>query len=66
MRWYTGNFARGRPRWRRRSLFVMDVAAALLPPVVVGGAFIAGVVFLVRREMAPRKRKRTRPDSGER
>lgn len=66
MRCYTGNFARGCPRWRRRSLFVMDVAAALLPSVVVGGAFIAGVVFLLRREMAPRKRRRAPRDSGER
>jgi hypothetical protein len=44
----------------------MDVAAALLPPVVVCGAFIAGVVFLLRREMAPRKRKRVQRDAGER
>jgi hypothetical protein len=30
--------------------------AALTPPLVMAVAFIAGVVFLVRREMAPRRR----------
>lgn len=44
----------------------MDVAAALLPPAVAAGVFIAGVVFLLRREMAPRKRKRAPRDSEER
>lgn len=44
---------------------MLDVVAALLPPVVVGGAFIAGVVYVLRREMAPRKRKRTPRDPDE-
>lgn len=63
---YPGNFVPGRSRWRRRSAFVMDVAAALLPPAVAAGVFIAGVVFLLRHEMAPRKRKRAPRDSDER
>lgn len=36
---------------------VNDVAA-LLPSVVVAAAFVAGVIALVRHEMAPRKRSR--------
>jgi hypothetical protein len=34
--------------------------AALIPPLVIAAAFIAGVVALLRREMAPR-RGRARP-----
>ena len=30
--------------------------AALTPPLVMAVAFVAGVVFLLRREMAPRRR----------
>jgi hypothetical protein len=35
--------------------------AALIPPLVIAAAFIAGVVALLRREMAPRRRGRARP-----
>jgi hypothetical protein len=35
--------------------------AALIPPLVIAAAFIAGVVALLRREMAPRRPGGTRP-----
>jgi hypothetical protein len=35
-----------------------DVLSALIPPVVVGGAFIFGVVKLVRSEAAGRRPNR--------
>ena len=35
--------------------------AALIPPLVIAAAFIAGVVALLRREMAPRRETRPRP-----
>jgi hypothetical protein len=35
--------------------------AALTPPLVIAVAFIAGVVALLRREMAPRRRGRAKP-----
>ncbi|MFI0420158.1 MULTISPECIES: hypothetical protein [Spongiactinospora] len=34
---------------------MMDVLSALLPPVVVGAAFIYGIVKLVRSEAAARR-----------
>lgn len=44
-----------RPLWRRgRMELVTEVLSALIPPVVVGGAFIFGVVKLVRAE-GPRR-----------
>jgi hypothetical protein len=36
--------------------------AALTPPLVMAVAFIAGVVFLLRREMAPRRRGIDQPE----
>jgi hypothetical protein len=36
---------------------VTDVLSALIPPLVVGGAFIFGVVKLVRSEGAGRRPK---------
>jgi hypothetical protein len=47
--------------------------AALAPSLIVGGAFLVGVVALVRRELAPRRRDRapaldtdqTAPQRGE-
>jgi hypothetical protein len=36
----------------------MQELAALTPPLVVCIAFLAGLVFLVRREMAPKRRVR--------
>lgn len=38
--------------------------AALIPPFVVAVAFIVGVAALLRREMAPRLRRRARADSS--
>lgn len=38
-----------------------DVLSALIPPVVVGGAFIFGVVKLVRAEGPGRRPKRQEP-----
>ncbi|GAA1746658.1 hypothetical protein GCM10009734_62830 [Nonomuraea bangladeshensis] len=38
-----------------------DVLSALIPPVVVGGAFIFGVVKLVRHEGAGRRPKAQQP-----
>jgi hypothetical protein len=38
-----------------------DVLSALIPPVVVGGAFIFGVVKLVRSEAAGRRPKAQEP-----
>lgn len=37
--------------------------AALIPPLVIAAAFIAGVVALLRREMAPRRQAKTRPET---
>ncbi|MET7327505.1 hypothetical protein [Nonomuraea sp. NPDC005650] len=48
---------------------MFEIVSALVPPLVVGGAFVAGVVALVRSEgrakEAERKEaeSRTRPDS---
>jgi hypothetical protein len=40
--------------------------AALTPPLVMAAAFIAGVVVLLRREMAPRRRGRIdRPEDAD-
>jgi hypothetical protein len=36
----------------------MQELAALTPPLLVCIAFLAGLVFLVRREMAPKRRVR--------
>jgi hypothetical protein len=36
--------------------------AALTPPAVVCAAFLVGLVLLLRREMAPRRRVRQEPD----
>jgi hypothetical protein len=36
----------------------MQELAALTPPLLVCIAFLAGIVFLVRREMAPKRRVR--------
>lgn len=41
-----------------------DVLSALIPPVVVGGAFIYGVVKVLRSEAAGR-RPAKRPDRAE-
>jgi hypothetical protein len=38
--------------------------AALIPPFVVAAAFIAGVAVLLRREMAPRLRRRRGEDGS--
>ncbi|MGN9843005.1 hypothetical protein ACTMTI_33270 [Nonomuraea sp. H19] len=38
-----------------------DVLSALIPPAVVGGAFIFGVVKLVRSEAAGRRPNRQAP-----
>lgn len=47
------------PLWRRgRMQALTDVLSALIPPVVVGGAFIFGVVKLVRSEAAGRRPNR--------
>lgn len=41
-----------------------DVLSALIPPLVVGGAFIFGVVKLVRSEGSPARRNREdRPEA---
>ncbi|MBB5140306.1 hypothetical protein HNP84_010073 [Thermocatellispora tengchongensis] len=37
---------------------MMDVLSALIPPAVVGGAFIYGVVKLLRSEAAGRRANR--------
>lgn len=37
--------------------------AALTPPVVVCAAFLVGLVLLLRREMAPKRRVQKDPDS---
>jgi hypothetical protein len=37
--------------------------AALTPPAVVCVAFLVGLVLLLRREMAPKRRVREDPDS---
>jgi hypothetical protein len=37
--------------------------AALTPPAVVCAAFLVGLVLLLRREMAPKRRVREDPDS---
>ncbi len=31
---------------------------ALTPPLIVGGAFLIGVVWFLRRQMSPRQRRR--------
>jgi hypothetical protein len=41
----------------RRDRAMWNDFAALIPPFVVAAAFIAGVVALLRREMAPRRRR---------
>jgi hypothetical protein len=38
-----------------------DVLSALIPPAVVGGAFIFGVVKLLRSEAAGRRPKQSDP-----
>src|SRR5690606_3620020 len=48
-----------RPLWRRgRMELVTEVLSALIPPAVVGGAFIFGVVKLVRAEGPGRRPNR--------
>jgi len=42
---------------------VTEVLSALIPPVVVGGAFIFGVVKLVRHE-GPRRRPNPQDQAG--
>ncbi|MGE5291536.1 MAG: hypothetical protein ACM3ML_30900 [Micromonosporaceae bacterium] len=37
--------------------------AALIPPLVIAAAFIVGVVALLRREMAPRRQVKMRPET---
>lgn len=49
---------------RRNALMRSDLAA-LTPPLVMALAFIAGLVALLRREMAPRRRGHKAPVQGE-
>jgi hypothetical protein len=42
-----------------------DVLSALIPPAVVGGAFIFGVVKLVRSEALGGRRNREDPVDGQ-
>jgi hypothetical protein len=39
--------------------------AALIPPLVMAAAFIAGVIALLRSEMTPRRRNRIQPGNTE-
>lgn len=56
---HKGSPLKPRPLWRRgRMQAVTDVLSALIPPVVVGGAFIFGVVKLWRSEAAGRRSNR--------
>ncbi|GAA3696685.1 hypothetical protein GCM10022224_073060 [Nonomuraea antimicrobica] len=54
-----------RKPWRRgRMEALTDVLSALIPPVVVGGAFIYGVVKLVRSEaVGGRRNREDQPES---
>lgn len=41
---------------------MLNDLAALTPPAVVCAAFLVGLVLLLRREMAPKRRVREEPD----
>jgi hypothetical protein len=43
---------------------MIDIVSALLPPVLVGGAFIAGIVWLVRGDARAKEAERARRAAG--